>query len=129
LRRRANHRHIFTIERILKARAGKPAAGFFIRASRIGRQPQAQYPPQERQPPGVLARCRPNFTVLAHANVPIAVFCTKYPEIIRDRSDRHPRKSAQNRKRCRGQLPLDGKRIPEIFIPAISARRFFCPGN
>jgi hypothetical protein len=30
LTRRANHRHIFIIARIKKARAGKPAAGFFI---------------------------------------------------------------------------------------------------
>jgi hypothetical protein len=31
LTRRANHRHIFIIAEIAKARAGKPAAGFFIR--------------------------------------------------------------------------------------------------
>jgi hypothetical protein len=33
LTRRANHRHIFIIARNLKARAGKPAAGFFNRTA------------------------------------------------------------------------------------------------
>jgi hypothetical protein len=33
LTRRANHRHIFIIAEIAKARAGRPAAGFFIRTA------------------------------------------------------------------------------------------------
>jgi hypothetical protein len=38
LTRRANHRHIFIIAKVMQARAEKSAAGFFVESFRVGRQ-------------------------------------------------------------------------------------------
>jgi len=91
LTRRANHRQISIIARILKPAPEKPAAGFFHLNFPNRAVAAATILPTR----ALVARrhcALPPELLLAGTRTPVNCLCTKYAEIILDRQDWGPRK-------------------------------------